>query len=77
MQRGTSFEVYHAEAGSDILLLEAGTVAADRMFKTARTSNRALTWILRAAGFLAMFLGFALVLRPLSVVPPPIPTGRA
>jgi hypothetical protein len=72
-QRGTTFEAYHAQAGSDILLLETGTVSAEEMFKSARTSNRILTWVLRAAGFLAMFLGFVLVLRPISVVGSVIP----
>ncbi len=73
VQRGATFEAYRARAGSDILLLEAGTVAAAQMFESAQTSNRILTWGLRAAGFLAMFLGFVLVLRPISLVGSVVP----
>ncbi len=72
-QRGATFEAYHARAGSDILMLEAGGVPADRMFQAAQTTNRITTWALRGAGFLAMFVGLALVLRPLSVLGSLIP----
>jgi hypothetical protein len=73
VQRGSTFEAFHASAGSDVLLLEPGTVPASQMFKSAIASNRLLTWLLRAAGFLAMFLGFVLVLRPISVLGSIIP----
>jgi hypothetical protein len=73
VQRGASFEAYHAQAGSDILLLEEGSVAADRMFQAALTTNRITTWALRAGGFFAMFLGIALVLRPISILGSVIP----
>ncbi len=72
-QRGTSFEAYHARAGSDILLLEEGQVPAEAMFKAARTANTVLTWVLRGAGLFAMFLGLVLILRPLSVLGSVVP----
>lgn len=72
-QRGGTFEAYHARAGSDILLLEEGQVAAAEMFKSARTANTILTWVLRAVGLFAMFLGLVLVLRPLSVLGSVVP----
>ena len=73
VQRGATFETYHARAGSDILLLEAGSVPADQMFKSALTKNTILTWALRAAGLLLMFIGLVLVLRPISVLGSVIP----
>jgi hypothetical protein len=35
------------------------------MFKHAASENALLTWLLRAGGFLAMFIGLGLIFRPL------------
>jgi hypothetical protein len=43
------------------------------MFKVAEANNATLTWILRAAGFVAMLIGFALVFRPLVTVADVVP----
>jgi hypothetical protein len=72
-QVSSTFEPYHAEAGSDILLVEEGTASADAMFKAAEAANRALTWILRAAGFFLMFFGLLMVFRPIAVFGDVIP----
>ena len=68
MQRGNSFEAYPTKAGTTILMLEKGTVAADAMFKAAASSNRLTAWVLRAVGFFLMFLGLFLVFRPVAVL---------
>jgi hypothetical protein len=73
VQRGSSFAAYEAKAGSSILMLETGSVPADRMFTSALTKNTILTWVLRAAGLLLMFVGLVLVLRPVSVLGSVIP----
>jgi Transmembrane protein 43 len=49
-------------------MARSGLMSAPEMFKVAEDENRTLTWILRAVGVLAMFIGFALVLFPLSVI---------
>lgn len=67
-QRGSGFVAYRAKAGSTILLVEEGEVPAGEMFAAARKANTITTWLVRLGGFLAMFLGLALVLRPLSVI---------
>lgn len=67
-QRGASFAAYRAKAGSTILLVEEGEVPAAEMFAAARKANTITTWLVRLGGFLAMFLGLALVLRPISVI---------
>ena len=67
-QRGSGFAAYRAKAGSSILLVEEGDVPAGEMFAAARKANTITAWLVRLAGFLAMFLGLALVLRPISVV---------
>jgi hypothetical protein len=49
-------------------MASAGTVSANDMFKAAEAENRALTWVLRGVGVLAMFFGFMLIGAPLAVV---------
>ena len=73
VQRGNSFEAYQARAGNSILLLQAGTVSADSMFKAAERENTMLTWLLRAGGFLMMLVGLVLVFRPIAVFGSVIP----
>ena len=68
VQRGNSFEAYRTKAGTTILMLDTGTVAAESMFKAAESSNRVTAWVLRAVGFFLMFLGLFLVFRPIAVV---------
>jgi hypothetical protein len=71
-QVGTTFEPDETTA-VPILLVTYGTVSADGMFKVAEASNRTLTWILRAGGFLAILIGFVLVFRPLVTVADIVP----
>jgi hypothetical protein len=68
-----TFEAYQAKAGGSVLLLTYGTVSPDVMFKTAEKSNRNLTWVLRAAGFLLMSIGLFLIFNPLAVVADVVP----
>jgi hypothetical protein len=68
-----TFEAYQAKAGGNILLLTYGTVSPDAMFKTAEKSNKTLTWVFRAAGFLLMFIGLYLIFNPLAVVADVLP----
>ncbi|HSP33929.1 MAG TPA: TMEM43 family protein [Thermoanaerobaculia bacterium] len=72
-QAGTSFEPYHASAGMDIEMLKRGVIGPQQMFETALNENSMFTWILRAVGWFAMFLGLALMFRPLSVAGDVVP----
>lgn len=72
-QSGSSFRTYQAKAGSGILLLEEGDLAAAEMFKAAEAANTRTTWLVRLGGFVLMFIGLVLVLRPLSVLASVIP----
>jgi hypothetical protein len=66
-QIGNTFEPYQAKAGNSLNMLKYGALAADSMFKAAEQENAILTWILRGAGFFAMFLGLFLIFRPIAV----------
>jgi len=66
-QNGADFIEFPTRAGDRLLMASAGTVSANDMFKAAEAENQTLTWILRGVGTLLMFIGFALIGRPLSV----------
>ncbi len=68
MQSDNRLVSYQTKAGDAIALLAMGTQSAEEMFKTAQTENTVMTWILRGGGFLAMFIGVALLLGPLFTV---------
>ena len=67
-QSGADFAEYQTQSGDKLLMARSGLMSAPEMFKVAEDENRMLTWLLRAVGVLAMFIGFALVLFPLSVI---------
>jgi hypothetical protein len=62
-QSGTELIGYPTKAGDVILLAHTGTRSAAEMFKAAEDANRVLTWILRAAFTLLVFLGFMVSTR--------------
>lgn len=72
-QIGNTFEAYPTEAGDDILLVDEGTHSAEAMFKSAQDANRVLTWVLRAVGFILMFLGLLLIFKPIAVFADVVP----
>lgn len=65
-QAGTGLAPYESQNGDDILLIEPGTKGAKSMFAAAESANRTLTWLFRAIGFVAMWAGLGLVMRPLA-----------
>lgn len=73
VQTGETFAAYQAEAGDAILLVEEGTHTAEQMFQAAHSANTVLTWIVRAGGFLMMFIGLLAVFKPISVFGDVIP----
>jgi hypothetical protein len=72
-QAGTGFGEYQTQAGDPLLMVRPGTLSAADMFAAAQRENRILTWILRFAGVLAMFIGFMMILAPLVVVADVVP----
>jgi hypothetical protein len=72
-QAGTDFAEYQTKAGDRLLMVRAGTLSAGDMFKAAEEENRILSWVLRAVGVVAMFVGWMLMMRPLVVLADVIP----
>ena len=73
LQAGTSLAPFTTHTGTTVELITPGTVPAAAMFKAAQEENVTFTWVLRAVGAFVMFIGFALILRPLSVAADVIP----
>jgi len=73
VQTGGTFAAFQAEAGDTILLVEEGTHTAAAMFQAAESANTFLTWMVRAGGFLMMFIGLLAVFKPISVFADVVP----
>jgi hypothetical protein len=64
-QMGTGFETYEMPNGVQIKLFSDGLHSADEMIKKRRQTEKMITWSVRAAGMLLMWLGFCLIMGPL------------
>ena len=67
-QRGGGFVGYTAKNGKKIDMLSNGIRDAAEMFAAARRNNAIMTWMVRLGGFLLMYFGLSMVLKPLSVL---------
>ena len=65
-QSGASITPYPTKAGTFIELVAPGFVSAGDMFDRAVKENIALTWGMRIAGTIFMFLGIRLLFNPLA-----------
>jgi hypothetical protein len=72
-QEGTGFVGYQTQAGDELLMVENGTVPADQMFANSQSANTILTWIIRIVGLVVLWIGFALIMAPLSAIGAVIP----
>lgn len=72
-QGGDGFAPYQTRAGDRVMMLRTGIVPASEIFEQAQATNSAMTGVLRAVGAIAMFIGFSLIMRPLSVLDSVIP----
>lgn len=78
-QAGNTFRPYAVKSVSDreIALLRGGILTAPEMFDAEVARNTMVTWLLRAGGFMLLWIGFLIILRPLVVVADVIPVlGR-
>ena len=72
-QTGSGFAPYQTQAGDRLLMVQTGTVPAEKMFADAVTGNTVLTWALRIGGLVLLMVGFSLIMRPLGVIADVIP----
>ncbi|XP_055484596.1 transmembrane protein 43 isoform X2 [Psammomys obesus] len=62
-QRGDQLIPYSTKSGDTLLLLHHGDFSAEEVFHREQKSNSMKTWGLRAAGWMAMFMGLNLMTR--------------
>jgi hypothetical protein len=72
-QAGDSFAEYRTKAGGTIGMITAGKVSAQQMFEDAIATNTLITWLVRLGGFILLWIGFALLFAPLSVLADIVP----
>lgn len=72
-QSGDTFAPYLTKAGGEIEMIRPGRIDARQMFAAAQSENTILTWILRAVGFVMIWVGFSLIFAPLSVLADVLP----
>ncbi|NXG45068.1 TMM43 protein, partial [Psilopogon haemacephalus] len=62
-QRGDQLIPYHTKSGDVLQILYPGDLTVEEVFQKEHESNTMKTWALRAAGWLAMFVGISLMTR--------------
>ncbi|XP_008587427.1 PREDICTED: transmembrane protein 43 [Galeopterus variegatus] len=62
-QRGDQLVPYSTKSGDTLLILHHGDLSAEEVFRREQKSNSMKTWGLRAAGWMAMFMGLNLMTR--------------
>jgi Transmembrane protein 43 len=72
-QTGASFQPYATHSGVAVELIQVGTVSAEALVNQAQSENKMLTWIIRAGGFILLFIGFAMLFGPLDALGDIIP----
>jgi hypothetical protein len=72
-QTGGGISPYQTKAGGTLYIIDSGELEAAQMFKQAESENAILTWAIRGGALLAMFIGFTLIVAPLSVLASVIP----
>jgi hypothetical protein len=72
-QQGDTFGAYTAKNGKSICMLVDGVKDGAAMFASAKKGNAMMTWGMRVVGFLMMFIGLSMVLKPLSVLADVLP----
>lgn len=72
-QTGHTLQSYMAPAGHAISLIEMGQVSPQEMIHNAKVQNSIMTWLLRVVSLIMMMIGFALIMKPISVLADVIP----
>ncbi|SJZ94503.1 Protein of unknown function [Enhydrobacter aerosaccus] len=72
-QAGRTFDAYHPEVGGPIEVMLPGDVPATKMFTMPEDGGSAWAWAIRVGGGLLMFLGFVLVMGPISALADIVP----
>lgn len=64
---------YRTDNGKNFLFTRSGIVSANQIFQEELDSNSLLAWLFRLVGLIVMFIGFTMILGPLSTIANVIP----
>ena len=67
-QKGSSFENYESKVGKSINRVEKGILTGEEMVKVIEKENKLLKWGLRATGLIIIFIGYLLIMGPISTI---------
>lgn len=73
VQTGDTFKGYRAKSGYHVNLLYMGVCTPEQMFERAHFENKVLLWLLRAVGWLLMYIGLRCLFSVLSVLADVVP----
>lgn len=75
---GEGLKSWTSPADTEIFLVEAGTVDSTTLVANAQSSNSTIGWVLRAVGFMLLWIAFSMMLGPLATLAAVLPPlGRA
>ena len=72
-QQGDALTAYKTSNGREVFLSAAGRKDAAAMFQQAQTENTIITWVIRVAGLIGIFIGFQLFFGLFGVIGDVIP----
>lgn len=73
VQTGDTFRGYRAKSGYYVNLLNMGVLTPEQMFERAHFENKVYLWLLRAVGWLLMYIGLRSLFSVLSVLADVLP----
>lgn len=73
VQTGDTFRSYRAKSGYHVNLLNMGALTPEQMFERAHFQNKVYLWLLRAVGWLLMYIGLRCLCSVLSVLADVVP----
>jgi hypothetical protein len=73
VQMGNTFSAYKTKSGKDKFVLYEGLLTANEVVQGEEGKAKVLRWILRGLGTFMMFIGFGLLMKPLSVLADVVP----
>ncbi len=64
-QTGNGFTPYKLRNGDDLFVVQLGAQSADQLFDSRKQIDSILTWVLRGAGMLMLWIGFTVIVGPM------------
>lgn len=67
-QKGNSFEDYVSKSDKNVNRVEKGILSGNEIVQKMIAENKMLKWLLRGAGLIIIFIGYLLILGPITTI---------